>query len=337
MKESAKLVKNERGLALWITLMVVGLLIALALQFSRTMRQKYLSSATYRDSRQLHAAAASGINIGRALLDDDGNANEFDTLQDSWAILEQDSLAGLFETGNLVLQVEDLSGRLQVNSLVAQTGGAGGGEQKANKNREILNQLLVSGNLGLEEEQAREIVDALVDWLDEDDRESDFGAESGYYRSLDPPYECRNGPVTIVEELLLVKGITAELLYGAEGEPGLADYLTVYGEDSLININTAPVELIRAIEPNLTQELAEALDEYRRDEGNYQNLQTATWYQNVSSWPGDIELPGELITTTSRYFRVTAEVDHHDLQRRVSVVMSRDKDDVTVELYRKVE
>lgn len=331
---------NERGMALLITIMVVSLLVAVTLQFSRTMRHSYFSSATLRDSQQLHMAAMSGVNIGGGLLEDDMERNKFDTLQDAWATLEEESLSGLFENEMLTLTVEDLSGKLQVNSLVEHEAdqGKGGNGNIANENREILNQLLLSGTFELEGEDApREIVDALVDWLDKDERESDFGAESGYYRSLDPPYECRNGPVTVIEELLKVKGITAELLYGVDGKPGLADYLTVYGSDGKININTVPITLLQAVEPQISKELAEAMDEHRREEGNYESLEKATWYKAVSAWPGDVTLPDELITTKSRYFMIISDTSRHDLHRQISVVVERDREDGIAELYRKVD
>ncbi|GIX03068.1 MAG: general secretion pathway protein GspK [Planctomycetaceae bacterium] len=87
-----------------------------------------------------------------------------------------------------------------------------------------LNKLL---KLSLTEDQQRdmllalpgmteEIADALLDWLDEDDNPRLYGVETDYYESLSPGYPCRNGPLTSLEELLLVRGVTPELLYGED-------------------------------------------------------------------------------------------------------------------------
>lgn len=56
---------------------------------------------------------------------------------------------------------------------------------------------------------------ALLDFLDEDDTPRPEGAEQDYYSGLARPYTIRNGPLASLDELLLVRGFTAELLHGA--------------------------------------------------------------------------------------------------------------------------
>ena len=60
------------------------------------------------------------------------------------------------------------------------------------------------------------VADAILDWLDNDDTQRINGAESDYYLSLNPPYEPRNGPIRHLDELLMVQGVTPELLYGLD-------------------------------------------------------------------------------------------------------------------------
>jgi type II secretory pathway component PulK len=61
-----------------------------------------------------------------------------------------------------------------------------------------------------------DIADAIVDWRDRDDNPQSGGVEIGYYANLPIPYTIRNGPLRTVRELLLVKGVTAELLFGED-------------------------------------------------------------------------------------------------------------------------
>ncbi len=68
-----------------------------------------------------------------------------------------------------------------------------------------------------------EIVDALLDWRDEDDLPRAEGAEADYYATLQPPHAPRNGPFETAEELLLVKGVTPARFFGALGLSPLAD------------------------------------------------------------------------------------------------------------------
>lgn len=332
-------IRDKRGMALLITIMVISLLFAVTVQFNRTVRQLFFASATQLEGRNLLTIARSGLTIAAAMLEADGTANSYDTLQDPWAIPGEAALAALFSRGTLQLEITDFSGKLQVNAL-AQTGGGqqGQNEQNANENKEILKRLLLSGNFELEsDQQAREIVDAIVDWIDPDDVESDFGAEDGYYHSLNPSYGCQNGPITAIEELLLVKGMTPLLLFGVGGRPGLADYLTAYGTDGKLNINTAPTELLQALHPLMTEDLAVELDEYRRDQGNYEQLENPSWYQSAGPWPGDIELPGQIVSTKSFFFQVRAEGRYLDQTRSLTAVVGRDDNNQILFLSRKVE
>jgi hypothetical protein len=52
--------------------------------------------------------------------------------------------------------------------------------------------------------------------MDEDDEPREFGAEISDYAGLNPPYAPRNGPFETVEELLMVRGVTPELLFGRD-------------------------------------------------------------------------------------------------------------------------
>ena len=94
----------------------------------------------------------------------------------------------------------------------------------------------------------QDIANSILDWLDPDDSPRASGAESDYYSSLSPAYQCKNGPLDSLEELLLVKGVTAQLLFGNDRnrngvlDPGEDDgtgqidlgwsaYLTVYSRE----------------------------------------------------------------------------------------------------------
>ena len=59
------------------------------------------------------------------------------------------------------------------------------------------------------------LVAALRDFIDEDDVPRPEGAEQDYYSGLPRPYTIRNGPLASLDELLLVRGFTPELLHGS--------------------------------------------------------------------------------------------------------------------------
>ncbi len=70
------------------------------------------------------------------------------------------------------------------------------------------------------------IAEAILDWIDPDSQPRPLGAEGDFYEGLEKPYSPRNGLPDCLEELLLVKGVTRELLFGGDAnynrilEPG---------------------------------------------------------------------------------------------------------------------
>jgi hypothetical protein len=68
------------------------------------------------------------------------------------------------------------------------------------------------------------VADAILDWVDADDNVRENGAELETYESRNPPYSTKNGPIDTLEELLLVEGVTPELLFGEDANRnGLLD------------------------------------------------------------------------------------------------------------------
>ena len=116
--------------------------------------------------------------------------------------------------------------------------------------------------------------DAILDWIDEDEESRPYGAEADYYNGLVTSYSPSNGPLQSVEELLLVRGVTPTLLFGADvnrngvidadeqqrfgisadspGAFGWAAYLTVHGAEAnrrrdgnlRVNANQDDMELL---------------------------------------------------------------------------------------------
>lgn len=336
-----RVMRNQRGMALLITVMTVALLVAVTVQFRKSTWNKYFASHSYQKGVQLTAIADSGINIALAVLQYDAGENEFDSFLEDWALLETETFSGFFPNGQLRIRIHDLSGRLAINNLVGKSGEGQQGVDAAieKETRRILFQLLLSGAFPVDNEtEAQGIVDAIVDWIDADDNESDFGAESNYYQGLEPPYAARNQPLRYIEELLLIKGVTPALLFGSGTSAGLADFLTVYTSDGKININTASPLLIQSLEPLISEELVAKLDAYRKDKDNEELLSRPDWYQNISGWPGDIVLNQTMVTTKSSYFQVIASgVSADTLSRTIVANVERKSPEEINVLVKKIE
>ncbi len=122
-----------------------------------------------------------------------------------------------------------------------------------------------------------------------------------------------------IEELLMVKGITKEIFTGTKEKPGLAGFVTA-DSDGLININTAPKMVLRALSADIRCELADRMDEYRRKEGN--DLSSPQWYTQVPGMAGVTIKPG-LITVKSNYFKIISVGKMKNMEQSLSGVVKR--------------
>ena len=115
-------------------------------------------------------------------------------------------------------------------------------ERKLNINSANRNQLmnLFQVVLGVDDEKAGRLADAVIDWRDVG-RSSVSGFYSDdYYYNLDESYMPKNSSLEVLDELMLLPGFTPEFF------DRLSLFLTVYG-DGVVNVNTASYEVLRAL------------------------------------------------------------------------------------------
>ena len=348
------MLRDRSGMALVLTLLAVSFLVAVTVQLGSSVNWQMHSAANQGKIVQLDSMLLSGLNLARAALLADQQENDYDSSFDDWGEFEQDTLAAIFPDGTLEIKVTDQSGLLQVNALVLtdeekkrrekeqgptkKSKGKGTKKDPEKSQRDLWKRFLQSGSFALEDEEAAAgLVDSLVDWLDKDDEEHENGAERGYYSSRKPPYIPANGPILFLEELLLVKGWNEKVLYGEKEHSGIIDYLTIAGQDGMININTAPAQVLQALHADMTEELAADLVDFRSEKENSELLAQPDWYRQAGDFPGDITLEKELITTSSSYFLVTITAGIGGLQRTGNGVIHRSENSEQTLLYWKVE
>ena len=317
------LFQNNRGIALITVILIVGILVAVVIELNRSSRADIYDAANLSDGIKLTYIAKSGFYGAAALLTN--SQNSYDTLRDDWAkadLLSEKS-ASLFTDGYFIATIEDEAGKIPLNNLV-------NGKEYNAAIKEILVRLLSQPEFGLDERKVAEIVDSIKDWIDGDEEVTGYGAESYYYASLDPPYEAKNAPLDCIEELLMIKGITKEIFNGTKEKSALAGYVTA-DSDGLININTAPKMVLRALSDGINAELADKMDEYRRKEGN--DLSNPQWYKQV---PGmaDVTIPPELITVKSNYFKIISVGKMKNMLQSLSGVVKRSGQTVQIIKWR---
>lgn len=283
---------RRRGAVLFIVLVVVVMITLSAFAYTELMYVE--NKATHLTGRQIQArnVTESGLAMlsvfleqEQELIDEQGGI--YDNPDVMRAILvypdaEADSrgrfsiLAPALNADGSIegirFGLEDESSRVNLNALLMmeqQTEGAG--------------RTLLMSLPGMTED----VADCILDYLDEDDEPRDFGAEYDYYNTLDPPYNPKNGPLETVEELLLVKGVVPELLFGRDtNRNGLVDE---HEWASTGNMDQAETEMLSMV-PDLgwssyltlvSMEKNYSTDGQPKIYLNEENLQTL--YDNISA------------------------------------------------------
>jgi len=120
-------------------------------------------------------------------------------------------------------------------------------------------------SLGLDQGKRNQLVDTILDWRDSDDIPHLNGAEVDDYGQvvLGPGRLPRNQNFQSVDELLLVKGMTAQIYYGhieydtAVGShrkiPGVRDLVTVSSGVAVVSVNDASADVLAAL-PGMSHE-----------------------------------------------------------------------------------
>lgn len=131
-------------------------------------------------------------------------------------------------------------------------------ERKLNINSAGIDELqrLFQIAAGLELLYARDLAASIVDWRDSDSNVSipAGSAEDSYYMIADYSYQCKDAPFEILEEVLLVKGMSEEIFAKTQ------EFMTIYG-DGAVNINTAGPQVLLSI--GLSQSLVNKILVFR--------------------------------------------------------------------------
>lgn len=252
--ESPNIDKRREGYVLLAVLIVIVVLSLAAYRYSDMMSAEYRASDRILRNAEAKALADSGIHYTISLLADKTaftstpiNGNPYDNREAFFDKTLNNGRTGRFSvtcvdyaqdtgTGDVPLKygVVDEAAKININALL----------QLDPSGQILLNVLKKLPGM------TDEIANSIKDWIDTDEEVSSGGAEMNEYTGRTPSYRCKNGPLDSVEELLLVKGVTPELLFGSDlnrngrrdpdeagGEfsYGWAPYLTVYSREKNVD------------------------------------------------------------------------------------------------------
>lgn len=202
MKRNLKQARRA-GMVLVMTLVVIVLMtMTAAALLYRTTAEASATSAAAR-GEQAWAAAMSGIEYAMNVLA--VGSETAINWQDNHDLFEKQFIASDGGTSwYFSIYAPDIEGLDEVRFGIS--------DEAARMNLNTADESMLSA-LGLD--AAR--IDCLLDWRDADDDARPDGAEQEYYAALQPiPYRTKNAPVITLEELLLVKGFDASVIYGED-------------------------------------------------------------------------------------------------------------------------
>lgn len=235
--------RRPRGVALLAAVLVVALA---ALLVAGLLDRGLLGQArALQHSRAAQAVALQqGLELWAArILRDDAARDGVDAVGDVWS----QPLPPLpLPEGMAQGRLRDLDGCLNLNAL--DPGGPQAGLAAARFTR-----LLRVLELDLR------LADAVIDWLDEDGQGRAGGGEDAVYAALAPPRRPANGPFAHVSELALVAGVDAAVLQR------LAPHVCAHADrDSPVNVNTASVPVLMALDEDIGPGIARRLHQEGR-------------------------------------------------------------------------
>ncbi len=216
---------GQRGVALVLVMWIAILLTVIVSSFMFEARTDTLVVRNSISNARAESAADAGVN--RAVYE----LYRTDNSPDAW---RRDGAARewTFEGVPVRVELRDESGKIDVNTA----------------SDPLLRGLFLS--VGLNDDEAAKLLDAILDWRDPDSLKRVNGAEEPEYRAAGLTYKPANAPFQAIEELQLVLGMRPHIYRR------IAPHVTVFSRQVGVNAQVASREVLLAI-PGVTSQIVD--------------------------------------------------------------------------------
>jgi general secretion pathway protein K len=290
--------KRDGGFALIAVLLVMAMVGVIGAEFAYSMRLEASSVRAYKEALVAgHLAEAAVEQAVREIAgegfyvttDDDGVLTFYTRDRRALKRLPREKVP--LGAGHFSYRLTDEEARLNLNAAPPDRVG----------------RLLEA--LGIDKIERDTIISSIQDWRDPNETHRLNGAESDdTYLQLPVPYRSKNANLDSVNELIQIKGVTAAILAGVDGKPGLADVVTVKTTGP-VNMNTAGPFVMRAL--NLSDAEYTEIVQSRRE----------TPYINIGRFGN------RGLSVTTRTFRVEAEgLVNGQVRARITAIVQKRTD-----------
>jgi general secretion pathway protein K len=277
------------------------LLAALAATIAATLlwqQQRWIGEHQHRrDQVQAQALAMAGVQWTRQIVFDNAPAGSIVHLGQPWALRLP---AMPIENGSIGGYIVDAQSRLNINNLSTTS-------TAAISTRAALQRLFAALAL------PANLINAVGDWIDADDKTSDpGGAEDAWYLAQPIATLAANAPVRRVGELLLVRDVGPASM--ARARP----FVAALDAPTAVNVNTAPAEVLAAIVDGLDAEAAALLVASREKTP----FATIGYFKARLPRP-DMMTDESLLDVKSDWFEVSIEAQQGDTLARARALLKR--------------
>ena len=254
--------KRQTGVALLTALVIMAIAVSLAATLAYRQQVSIRLAGNLGALEQAYQYTTGMEAWAGIILSQDLKDSTIDALDEDWAtLLPPIPIPG----GHMNGQLFDLQGRINLNDLITINTKNGQKKQQPDPKHKLrLENFFKKMKL-----PQKELVDTLLDWLDENNQESNTGAESGHYKTLDDPYLTANSSLVSASELFLIKGFSEKIkVDNSQGNQAkdddkkkeitvtekVAPFISTLPADKIkINVNTAPAEVLYSLGISETQ------------------------------------------------------------------------------------
>lgn len=244
---------NQRGSVLVLVLWVLAMLAIISGFYSEEARVSRNLGQVSWDSLQGREAVRSILLLVSTRLktpqDEDGSTSSQKSEKGPFFVPDGRIYELSFGDHILQFSLEDESGKLDINKATEE------------QLKDVLEGVLPHEKRDL----ASQLIDAILDWRDQDNLERYSGSEDEIYIDKTPSYMPANSPFRSIDELLLVDGISHDLFYGpitVQSEKdeelwqgGLKDIFTEYNDTNTVSTAYAPLPLKELLKTGLSDNL----------------------------------------------------------------------------------
>jgi len=325
------MIKSKKGVMLAIVLVVLMILSIFGVYIGKGVRQKIILVKRLSERSNLRLIAQAGVNKAIVNLSQDTSLSQ-DSFTESCFNDEtryKDIKIGL-GSFDLCYNYNRSGVKVQICGIIDEA-------RKINLNkadRNTLKRLFIKA-LSFDELKAQGLVASIIDFRDPDSTLSipTGSAEDAYYRNLKEPYDCKDSDFEVIDEILLVKGMSR--VYFEK----LVDHVTIYG-DGKVNLNTASSLVLQAL--GLSETVIDKIFKYRAGvdgiEGTVDDAIFASGSEIVSALSqsqslsaselaniSNLQAKGAL-SSSSGYFRadVRASLSNSEATLNVEAIFDRD-------------